>query len=152
MPQVLHRSGELRQHEGILCEPTPEFEHIGVAGLEEEIVAEEACIDRSALEEEVLWPDRARNLDNRDALLGEGPAAGTGVLHADRGVPINVALNHEKVGLRAGRPEIGVDSEFAAWQRIEGNTLGGIDGEHVAGAAVGHADQAGIVELLKIDE
>jgi hypothetical protein len=58
MPHVLHRRLELGQDEGAAAQEAPELEHPAPRGPDEQVVIEEAGVDR-LLQEELIAPDAA---------------------------------------------------------------------------------------------
>src|SRR6476469_1748509 len=112
MPEILHRRGELWQHEGVLIKRAAELEYVGIARLEEEIVAEEAGIDRPTLKDKVLRPDRPGPFDHRNPSLVKGTSAGADVVQANRGFALDITVDHQKVSLRA--PEFGIHVQCTA--------------------------------------
>jgi hypothetical protein len=114
MPHVLHRRLELGQDEGAAAQEAPELEHPAPGRPEEQVVIEEAGVDR-LLQEELIPRDIPIHEHNGDSLLVEHTWPFIGVGHLERGRAGHIAVDDEIVGIRARAAEEGVDrqSRFA---------------------------------------
>src|SRR6266508_3326167 len=109
MPDILARGDELRQHESPWADKAPELEDAAARRPEEQIVIEEAGIDRVAEEELIALWRRAVHKDDRDAFLVEHAGPGVGVVHLDLGGAGYGPIDDELVSGRIRPTEEGID-------------------------------------------
>jgi hypothetical protein len=167
VPHVLHRCLELRQHEGACPEEASELEDAASRGPEEQVVIEEAGVDRLRQEEGVAL-HVAADINHRNAVGVEHAGPSVGVVHLDLGLARDIAVDDENIRLRPRLAQEGIDRELGLAGGVEGNAAveeidGAVavlahrrrrvgDAEHIADATVLQRDQALVVEALEIDE
>jgi hypothetical protein len=151
MPHVVHRRLELGQDEGAAAQEAPELEHPAPRGPEEQVVIEEAGVDRLLQEELITGHAGAVHEDERDALFVEHlwPFIGVGHHHLGRARHIAgvVRPSPRAVGAeRAVHREVAavLDAERAVATRRNGLNSDGITcaGGNREVAAINDADGA----------
>ena len=151
MPDILGRRQQLRQDIGAPARKAPELPVAGARRGEEQIVIEEACIDRAVPQHEVARIGcLAVHEHHRNALAVEGAGPRIGVVHDHLRHARDIALDGEHVGLRAWTAQERIDAKQAAALIVEvlpARRVG--DGEAVADPAVDHRDQAAVLERLQ---
>ena len=155
MPHVLRRSDQLRQHEGLSTQEALKLEDAASGRLEEQVVIEEAGVDRLRKEEGVGLHVVAVGIDHGDAFGVEHPEPRVGVVHLHAGLAADIAVDDESVSRRAGPAQKRVDGKRRARRSDEGEVslsdrVG--DLELIAHLPILHGDQPGILEPLEIDE
>ena len=110
MPHVLSRGDELRQDEGAFAQKALQFEDATSRGREEQVVVEQAGVDRLR-EGKRITLDIAVDVNDGDARLVEYAGPDIGVIDVNQCLAAHVAVDGKGVGLGSRTSEKGIDSK-----------------------------------------
>ena len=154
MPDVLRRRHQLRQQQCARTRIALQAPEARACRREEQIVIEEARVDRLRERERVRVRRRAGHGDHADAARIEHTESRVGVVHRHRGDARNIAFDDEHVGrgvVRSAEEGIDCQHRVAGGHEVEIGAARRVgDGELIVRRAIHQRDQPLVLEALQV--